>query len=246
MAKPKRLAGGRGKLTGLFRKPKRLAKAGRRFGGLPAAALLTAVLTGAVLVGATAAWFAAPAHKLATLVNVQPPTDIDIFEPDGKTPLAMDLNYSAADKTTGGGAATVTVRRIFCVRSSGDYKLEIAHTTNLKNLQFKLFEAETVTDGSGNITDDGVSCKFDGNAPLALTTLNRVDGTDGFYQADGQYKNWNYGQYDSVQDHAQPVYHVTDKRDYRVGTLDYYVIEISWTEVEEKETDLIYLLATLA
>lgn len=207
--------------------------------GLPLRALLTGALTLALLAGVTAAWFAASEHRVATLMGVQPPENIDIWEPDRDEPLRLDLHYTDADKTGG----TVTVKRLFRVNSpGGGYRLEIAHTTNLEKLDFRLYAASQATAGAaGAVTDKGVTCAYGDEIPL--TALNRAAGTGDYYHATKAYHSLNYGEYDQVQEHAEPLYRISQEI---TAPPAYFILEITWTEVDEKETDLIYLLATQA
>lgn len=204
--------------------------------GLPLRALLTGALTLALLAGVTAAWFAASEHRVATLMGVQPPENIDIWEPDRNEPLRLDLHYTDADKTGG----TVTVKRLFRVNSpGGGYRLEIAHTTNLEKLDFRLYAASQAA--AGAVTDKGVTCAYGDEIPL--TALNRAAGTGDYYHATEKYHQQNYGSYTQVQEHAEPLYRISQE----ITTPPaYFILEITWTEVDEKETDLIYLLATQA
>lgn len=208
--------------------------------GLPLRALLTGALTLALLAGVTAAWFAASEHRVATLMGVQPPENIDIWEPDQDEPLRLDLHYTDADKTGG----TVTVKRLFRVhnRDAGGYRLEIAHTTNLEKLDFRLYAASQAAAGAaGTVTDKGVTCAYGDEIPL--TALNRAAGTGDYYHATKAYHSLNYGEYSRVQEHAEPLYRISDEITAQPA---YFILEITWTEVDEKETDLIYLLATQA
>lgn len=208
--------------------------------GLPLRALLTGVLTLALLAGVTAAWFAASEHRVATLMGVQPPENIDIWEPDRDEPLRLDLHYTDADKAGG----TVTVKRLFRVnnRAAGGYRLEIAHTTNLEKLDFHLYAASQAAAGAaGTVTDKGVTCAY--GDKIKLTALNRAAGTGDYYHATGKYHQQNYGDYSHVQEHAEPLYRISDAI---TEPPEYFILEITWTEVDEKETDLIYLMATQA
>ncbi len=208
--------------------------------GLPLRALLTGALTLALLAGVTAAWFTASEHRVATLMGVQPPENIDIWEPDREEPLRLDLHYTDADKDGG----TVTVKRLFRVnnRGAGGYRLEIAHTTNLENLDFRLYAASPAAAGAADtVTDKGVTCAYGGE--IKLTALNRAAGTGDYYHANGKYHQQNYGSYSQVQEHAEPLYRVSEPI---TAPPDYFILEITWTEVDEKETDIIYLLATQA
>ena len=171
-------------------------------------------------------------------MGVQPPENIDIWEPDRDEPLRLDLHYTDADKTGG----TVTVKRLFRVNSPGGYRLEIAPTTNLEKLDFRLYAASRAAAGAADtVTDKGFTCAYGDEIPL--TPLNRAAGTGDYYHATKAYHSLNYGEYSQVQEHAEPLYRISQEI---TAPPEYFILEITWTEVDEKETDLIYLLATQA
>lgn len=210
----------------------------------------------AAIISFTYAWFAHN-EKIATLMEITPSDNITILGPNAKELERLDLSYTSADVTEtdidGIKTKTVTLNRIICVQSTArKHRLEIVHTTNMKNLTFELHHVtntngSTVTDGlkSGN----SMTVDYD---PAAISgsyiNLNRTE--DSHKYADGTQHQQNYGTYDQVQIHAEPVYWLMDEAyvvpenqdpvDHLYHT--YYVLTISWTE-DAKETDVFYILA---
>ena len=244
---------------------------------------LAVVIT--LIAGFSRAWFVQDMN-LATLMPVTNPSDIAILGPDGETLDSLELEYDekrgdtkTTDETT--NTTTVTMKRAICVRSAAEaHRLEIVHTTNLKGLEFKLYPVTSVdgknTDtGNGStstdptITDGNIVFGYKANA-LNGTYINKADTTDSSYKyaVDNSNNNSkhekNYGDYNNVQSHAEPIYWLTDEsltadlqNDVEVEVTEngqtvkknnhrtYYVCEISWTETT-KETDIFYILAETA
>ena len=186
---------------------------------------------------------------MATLMPIKEPSNITILGPNGSELTSLDLNYTAADKN----GNTVTVRRVICVQSAADkFKLEIAHTTNLKGLTFKLYPV------SSNGTDSGYTYSYNAANPIEGTYIN-LDHEKDYKYANTSKHNNNYGDYQSVQKHAEPLYWLTsqplnaDKSTVENQVMidgvqnhrTYYVCEVTWTETT-KETDIFYILAQTA
>ena len=93
--------------------------------------------------------------------------------------------------------------------------------------------------------------------------INKIDSTSEYLYADQTYHGINYGNYDNVQAHAEPIYwlagakannysldsdssnrvEITDENETKTEYHHtYFVCEISWTETT-KETDLFYIFA---
>ena len=209
-----------------------------------------------LIVGFSFAWFFNQTD-MATLMPIKGPSDITILGPNGSELTSLDLNYTSADKN----GSTVTVQRVICVQSAAEqFKLEIVHTTNLKGLTFKLYPvsadgAESVTD---SVTDSGYTYKFDKTSPIAGKYINLNNTQSDYKYADKNKHTENYGNYENVQTHAEPLYWLTDspqnadkaeanqvKIDGVVNYRTYYVCEVTWTETT-KETDIFYILAKTA
>lgn len=211
--------------------------------------LLAALLTA----GLVYAWFVTK-MDMATLIEVKAPSDISILGPGGSEMASLDLNYTDSDKDENG---KVTIRRVICVQSASEYhKLEIVHTTNMKGLTFKLYKASEVTAGTpeNSVTDSGHTYSYD-STPIAGKYINPdTTGSSDYYKyADASKHSYNYGTYNQVQKHAEPIYWLaeddlqatTGNKIEVAGTecyRTYYVCEVTWTETE-KETDIFYILA---
>ena len=109
------------------------------------------------IISLTYAWFAHN-EKIATLFEITPPDNITILGPNAKELERLDLSYTDADVTEEGSGESVTkkvtLNRIICVQSTAKkHRLEIVHTTNMKDLKFELHH---VTNTSGNMVTDGI------------------------------------------------------------------------------------------
>lgn len=200
-----------------------------------------------VVVGITGAWLVNRAN-IATLLTVSKPSTIAVKGPNGEEMAQLDLSYTDADKDKNG---KVTIRRVISVVSDQkQHKIEIAHTTNLKGLNFEVHKATDVTKDSTtgqytynyNEASDKISGEY----------LNRDKdkSKNGYNYADNSRHDSNYSDYQKVQSHAEPLYwletsatKVTAKNTDGLF-LQNYVIIISWIETgSTKETDLFYVLA---
>ncbi|MFW5556175.1 MAG: hypothetical protein ACOCN3_14615 [Roseburia inulinivorans] len=197
-----------------------------------------------VVVGITGAWLVNRAN-IATLFTVSKPSIIAVKGPNGEEMAQLDLSYTDADKDKNG---KVTIRRVISVVSDqSEHKIEIAHTTNLKGLNFEVHMATDVTKDSAT-------------GQYAYTISKQISGEylnrdkdkskNGYNYADSSKHSFNYSDYQNVQSHAEPLYwletsatEVTAKNTDGLF-LQNYVITISWIETgSTKETDLFYVLA---
>ena len=199
-----------------------------------------------VVVGITGAWLVNRAN-IATLFTVSKPSTIAVKGPNGEEMAQLDLSYTDADKDKSG---KVTIRRVISVVSDqSDHKIEIAHTTNLKGLNFEVYKA--------NVTKDSTTGQYTYNYNEASDKiigeyLNRdkdKSTKDYNYAADSKH-DFNYSNYQNVQSHAEPLYWleteptVVTTKNADGLYLQNYVITISWIETgSTKETDLFYVLA---
>ena len=201
-----------------------------------------------VVVGITGAWLVNRAN-IATLLTVSKPSTIAVKGPNGEEMAQLDLSYTDADNKNG----KITIDRVVSVVSDqSKHKIEIAHTTNLKGLNFEVHKATDVKkDSSTGLYTYKVSDEISGDY------LNRdkdKSTNDYNYAVDNNAANskhsFNYSDYQNVQSHAEPLYwletsatEVTAKNTDGLY-LQNYVITISWIESDStKETDLFYILA---
>lgn len=206
------------------------------------------------VVGLTYAWYNQQTD-ITTLVNVASPSIISIRGAHGDSMTELNLSYTDDEKD----GNTVTIHRVISVSSDEDkHYLEIAHTTNLKGLTFKLYKATESVGGNTeeiqeNVSDSGYVYSYDENNSIVGGYLNLTPTNGGNYkEATKAYHSENYEEYNAVQAHAEPLYWrttaaqnaVENKKNNNVTSkyLTYYVLEITWTETT-KETDLFYVLA---
>lgn len=215
---------------------------------------LTLLVVALLFAGFSRAWFVNEGD-IATMVSVSGPTQLSIRGAHGKAQTALDMDYTDDDVKDG----KVTIRRVISVcTDSSHHKLEIAHTTNLKGLQFKIYPATETTTG-GNIAEGGYSYSY--SSALNGNYINKSESaSEGYKEASNAKHSENFSSYDKVQAHAEPLYWLASdtlegKSNVKDGTdneyqnsnieknyVNYYVVEVSWTETQ-KETDIFYVMA---
>ena len=141
---------------------------------------------------------------------------------------------------------------VFCVYSQGaneKYYLQLAHTTNI-GFQYTIYKA-SVNQG-GEISYLGN--QYSKGEELAGKYLN-IDSTKKYatnQYATNQYHQTTYGDYNNVQQSAEPLYWRSDEQETLPGEanantlyVNYYILRISWDDTVQnnKETDMIYLMA---
>ena len=205
-----------------------------------------------LILGMSRAWFVNRAN-IATLVAVTPPSPISIRGTHGYTQTNLDLSYTE-DEIKG---KTVTIKRVISIATDEpQHRLEIAHTTNLKNFNFKVYAATEEDSGTVSGTADGKTYKYKLGSALNGKYLNATEMNNGYRKATTDIgDNFKGDQDNQKQAHAVPVYWLaTDAQNgnsientemyNQIGAkyLNYYVIEMSWQE-DTKETDMVYVLA---
>lgn len=201
-----------------------------------------------LVLGLSRAWFVNQ-NNITTLMQVTEPSPIAIRGPHGEALSALDMSYTDDDKH----GDTVTIRRVVSVSSNEKkHKLEIVHTTNLKGLAFKVYVAQENAAGSNSVNAGNYTYTYDADKPIAGKYINEGSSTADYKYADNSKHAFNFDQHGNVQAHAEPIYWLadgeqngmhrdTDNDSVASEYLNYYVIEISWTETT-KETDIFYLL----
>ena len=197
-----------------------------------------------VVVGITGAWLVNRAN-IATLFTVSKPSTIAVKGPNGEEMAQLDLSYTDENKDENG---KVTIKRVISVVSDqSDHKIEIAHTTNLKGLNFEVHMATDVTKDS---TTGQYAYTISKQISGEYLNRDKDKSKNGYNYADSSKHSFNYSDYQNVQSHAEPLYwletsatEVTAKNTDGLF-LQNYVITISWIETgSTKETDLFYVLA---
>ena len=201
-----------------------------------------------LVLGLSRAWFVNQ-NNITTLMQVTEPSPIAIRGPHGEALSALDMSYTDDDKH----GDTVTIRRVVSVSSNEKkHKLEIVHTTNLKGLAFKVYAAQENAAGSNSVNAGNYTYTYNADNPIAGKYINEGSSTADYKYANDSKHAFNFDQYGNVQTHAEPIYWLAngsqdglfrDTGNDSVASeyLNYYVIEISWTETT-KETDIFYLL----
>ena len=214
------------------------------------------------VVGITYGWIVQNA-ALATLMKILPPdtiTIVPISAASGAEVVELDLDYrEGTDRKDEDG--TIHILRPICVRSTNPvHRLEIVHTTNLKDLSFAIYPATKVNSAQG--------FQLEAEAALSGKYKNQANTSDGKLALEQTLEN--YASTADVADvHAYPLYWLAEQcfeenhpgytegrpvTSYTERVLDpetktekdfyctYYYLEISWLE-ETKETDLFYIIA---
>lgn len=201
-----------------------------------------------LVLGLSRAWFVNQ-NNITTLMQVTEPSPIAIRGPHGEALSALDMSYTEDDKH----GDTVTIRRVVSVSSNEEkHKLEIVHTTNLKGLTFKVYAAQENAAGSNSVNAGNYTYTYNADNPIAGKYINEGSSTADYKYANDSKHAFNFDQHGNVQAHAEPIYWLadgeqngmhrdTDNDSVASEYLNYYVIEISWTETT-KETDIFYLL----
>lgn len=120
-----------------------------------------------------------------------------------------------------------------------NYVLQLSYTTNIK-FDYKVYEAsELETNEPGSIVYVGVdeNYYYASGDMVQMQILNVDNNIVEFEKTYDEYKN--------VQEHAKPVYQISDSRTLSSERVDYYILEITWDEKEvfnDKETDMVYLM----
>lgn len=220
--------------------------------------LLFAAAAVLAAVGITYSWIARNS-AMSTLMKILPPDTITIVPvtEQGVEMAELDLDFQEGSNDKKDEDGTIHILRPICVRSTSPvHRLEIVHTTNLKNLTFQIYPATK--------TETGFT--FDKNKNLSGAYKNQQDSNPKLAKEETLE---NYESTTDVADvHAYPLYWLAvncataseAKEGWQVVTsyteqaLDpetkiekdfyctYYYLEISWLE-NTKETDLFYIIA---
>lgn len=199
-------------------------------------------------------------HRLNTVSVLQIPSKISISGANRSEMQKISLELTSDDTQTGD---RVTIRRVFCIESTDDFLLEIAHTTNIKNMKILIFPVSNQNSepnkvsGSVQGTDieEGRVFYYDPDGEsLQGSYINETNTI-----ANSTLHDQTYASGDIVQQNAEPLYWLTDSmEDYdkpnysRTGKATdgvtdiyyrYYVMQLSW-DIDQAETDILYLLAS--
>ena len=219
-----------------------------------------------ILIVATLAWFR-NLQQLNTVSLVQIPSKLTLSGANRSELQKISLELTPDDTINGDGE--VTLRRVFCVESTSDFRLEVVRTTNIRGttnieegMEIKIYpvKATNSDQDSGTVKgNDGLNTYYytPDESPLEGKYLNKKQDQYLAIQKDqqGTLHDENYVSDDTVQKNAEPLYWRTepqshDKQHYSDTTdkekrmyYRYYVMELSW-KTTDQETDMVYLLAS--
>lgn len=214
-------------------------------------------LVGFMTVGITYAWLV-KLQKLNTVSLVQIPSKITLSGANRSELQKISMELTPDDDINGG---KVTIRRVFCIESTSDFLLEVVRTTNISNMQISIYPVKS---GNSNLSS-GVVSGSDGNIvyyynpeidPISGKYINPLNSDSKLASSSLHDKSYNSD--DVVQKNAEPLYWITndyisfndvdyskkDESDDKISLFyRYFVLELKW-EMEEQETDIIYLMAS--
>ena len=219
--------------------------------------IVSTVVVLALLLAISYAWFTDEAD-MATLIEVNSPSQVSVLGPHGQDMESIDMSYTDSDKD----GDRVTIRRVISVSNSADsHQLEIAHTTNLRNLTFTLYKATelgkadsdtgTETRDANTVVDKGYKYTYSDADKINGSYINLKDKSGNYKFADETKHSVNFDT-NNVQAHAEPIYWLSSgdltsdanngNENVKTKNLTYYVVEISWDDTT-KETDIFYIFA---
>ena len=219
--------------------------------------IVSTVVVLALLLAISYAWFTDEAD-MATLIEVNSPSQVSVLGPHGQDMESIDMSYTDSDKD----GDRVTIRRVISVSNSADsHQLEIAHTTNIRNLTFTLYKATelgkadsdtgTETRDANTVVDKGYKYTYSDADKINGSYINLKDKSGNYKFADETKHSVNFDT-NNVQAHAEPIYWLSSgdltseanngNENVKSKNLTYYVVEISWDETT-KETDIFYIFA---
>lgn len=216
------------------------------------------------LIGMSLGWLAY-FNRLNTISVVQIPSRITISGANRSEMQKISLEMTSDDTQNGN---RVTIRRVFCIESTDDFLLEVAHTTNIPNMEIKIFPVSNENSkpekesGAVKGSDAGRTFYYDPDGTeIAGDYINKEGNIAIQENNSGSLHGQTYSDdTGKVQQNAEPLYWLSelqkfddDNKDYyRVGKAGdgvteikyrYYVLQLSW-DIDRAETDMVYLLAS--
>lgn len=211
-----------------------------------------------ILIVATLAWFR-NLQQLNTVSLVQIPSKLTLSGANRSELQKISLELTPDDTINGDGE--VTLRRVFCVESTSDFRLEVVRTTNIERMDIKIYpvKATNSDQDSGTVKgNDGLNIYYYTPEEKSLDGLYLNKEQDQYHaNRQGTLHDENYISGDKVQKNAEPLYWRTESQEHddanysKEDTTDkeikmyyrYYVMELSWN-TSDQETDMVYLLAS--
>ena len=222
--------------------------------------LLCVTILGAA--GAIFAWFR-HLQQFNTVALVQMPSRITLSGANRSELQRISLELTPDDIQNGD---QVTIRRVFCVESTADFWIEVIRTTNIENMDIKIYPVKAsesdLSSGEVKGTDGVTSYYYNPDTdPLAGSYINiAADGVTAIQKGvAGTLHAENYDDSDAVQKNAEPLYWRTGYiQDYSLKEYSrmeaaegagmdsyyrYYVLQLCWN-TSAQETDIVYLLVS--
>lgn len=213
--------------------------------------------------GLTYAWFNYNS-RLNSISLIQMPSKITISGAKRDDLKRISLELGSNDTIEDDA---VTIRRVFCIESTDDFLLGVAHTTNNQNMNIHIYpvlkvnsDIENAKEGTVGGTNQLENKEYFYLPDVSELTGDYVNKVTGSSVADDSKHNETYDNDDKVQINAEPLYWVTfQPLDYNdenysfAGELvdgtpmyyRYFVLELSW-DIAESETDIVYLMAGIS
>lgn len=228
-------------------------------------AVFAGIAAAVLLIGLSLTWFV-ESKKQSTVGQVQGPAEIKVLGPNATAMEEIDLAYEPTEFID----HKVKLTRTFSVVSGASgFKLYIAYTTNISDLDIKLYR---VDDQKGSANADVVELDGDGNKYAWNRRGGEATDTEAkgnLFPSNGVFinpkdsdnklaKDLNSQIFNgaSAQDNAIPLYWeysvdsgYTDTKTSKYKdssgndcALTNFIIDLSWTD-SSKETDVLYLIA---
>ncbi len=196
------------------------------------------------------AWFTNQ-RRLDTITKINAPTALSIGAGAKEDSVYIDMGGIDVES----GSEKNFVFCVFSDETAGDYKIQLAHTTNI-GFTYEIYKA---TVGTGEVTanydvlytdQSGNNYYYTKSSLLNGGYLNQEPGAS---IANTVYHEKSYGNYSEVQKNAEPLYWqskpaITPSNLVGAGFVDYYILRVSWTEdvKNDKETDMVYITAGMS
>lgn len=225
--------------------------------------LLSIMLAVMFAAGVSFAWLRY-IRQLNTVSLVQVPSKITISGANRREMQKISLELTADDIQQGD---TVTINRVFCIESTADFLLEVAHTTNIRNMDIKIYPVLADNSNKPDFAEgwvkgtDGINIFYykPDASPLTGGYINKNSSDIASQKGEANTLHDKiYDSGDNVQKNAEPLYWKSDERQecdlennycFEGESADgtkiyyrYYVLQLSW-KISDGETDMVYLLA---
>lgn len=208
--------------------------------------LIAFAMTALIFAGsATAyAWFTYQL-RLTTITKINAPTALIIGAGQKESSQNIDIGEINVEDEAG---KKDFVFSVYSDESVSNYKLQIAHTTNI-DFTYTVFPAQE-QQGSGDVEyvdEDGIAHYYSKSGSAASGKYLNLGSDE--KKADDSLHKESYDSYKNVQENAEPLYwqsnEIQPENNSGQGFVDYYILEISWNDDvrNDKETDMVYLTA---